>query len=656
MRLMQSRENVGLVLTIEELINTDVALIVNKLQEYIEHIGYKKSREENITFNQRDAWNIEIRFLQQQLRMSSMDRNTFILLEYMLPGENTERPDALILLKNELYSLEFKTIGKIIKKEYATQFIDYKTILNEYHQQCIESDIKVHSNLIMCNCNEADIMWEEGVRNKLDDEDIAAVIGCDKFQDLLSSMLDKEAMNYDEVNTWINSKRARSKKIWDQGLEIKNALVSSGTSELYSKVKTIPYSDLRAAQDKINDLLKNDEKQIIFVSGVPGAGKTLIGMLTLFGALGDRKRARYYTGNGALKDVLSNLMDCRDISIFTSFRRNFISGNDICNEQVLIFDEAQRFWDGTTNKLGYTDAQGVLNARYGENVSIVCLIGNGQKPMSGEAGIEAWIEPLKSDHSWKVYAPKIHEHEFEGVDAMFYEDLYLNVAKRQHFVDLSKWVEAVLKGDLEKAKRELEIINSEKAEDKFGILLTRSLSNLYNKNSNGKCKLEQHKVKRGRDYLFGLLCSSKNKMEEMAALTNGIIWQKWNSSTRKYDTNTYIENKDAHKWYDGECCNTDNIKIATETFCQGLEVDLPIIFFGGDYLVKKNGDKFERVINPSNYAKKKYGDEIENIMEDTYRILLTRATEEMIIVIPETLDHRFDDTFNFFKGMGIKVF
>ena len=653
---MQSRENVGLVLTIEELINTDVALIVNKLQEYIEHIGYKKSREENITFNQRDAWNIEIRFLQQQLRMSSMDRNTFILLEYMLPGENTERPDALILLKNELYSLEFKTIGKIIKKEYATQFIDYKTILNEYHQQCIESDIKVHSNLIMCNCNEADIMWEEGVRNKLDDEDIAAVIGCDKFQDLLSSMLDKEAMNYDEVNTWINSKRARSKKIWDQGLEIKNALVSSGTSELYSKVKTIPYSDLRAAQDKINDLLKNDEKQIIFVSGVPGAGKTLIGMLTLFGALGDRKRARYYTGNGALKDVLSNLMDCRDISIFTSFRRNFISGNDICNEQVLIFDEAQRFWDGTTNKLGYTDAQGVLNARYGENVSIVCLIGNGQKPMSGEAGIEAWIEPLKSDHSWKVYAPKIHEHEFEGVDAMFYEDLYLNVAKRQHFVDLSKWVEAVLKGDLEKAKRELEIINSEKAEDKFGILLTRSLSNLYNKNSNGKCKLEQHKVKRGRDYLFGLLCSSKNKMEEMAALTNGIIWQKWNSSTRKYDTNTYIENKDAHKWYDGECCNTDNIKIATETFCQGLEVDLPIIFFGGDYLVKKNGDKFERVINPSNYAKKKYGDEIENIMEDTYRILLTRATEEMIIVIPETLDHRFDDTFNFFKGMGIKVF
>lgn len=656
MRLMQSRENVGLVLTIEELINTDVALIVNKLQEYIEHIGYKKSREENIAFNQRDAWNIEIRFLQQQLRMSSMDRNTFILLEYMLPGENTERPDALILLKNELYSLEFKTIGKIIKKEYATQFIDYKTILNEYHQQCIESDIKVHSNLIMCNCNEADIMWEEGVRNKLDDEDIAAVIGCDKFQDLLSSMLDKEAMNYDEVNTWINSKRARSKKIWDQGLEIKNALVSSGTSELYSKVKTIPYSDLGAAQDKINDLLKNDEKQIIFVSGVPGAGKTLIGMLTLFGALGDRKRARYYTGNGALKDVLSNLMDCRDISIFTSFRRNFISGNDICNEQVLIFDEAQRFWDGTTNKLGYTDAQGVLNARYGENVSIVCLIGNGQKPMSGEAGIEAWIEPLKSDHSWKVYAPKIHEHEFEGVDAMFYEDLYLNVAKRQHFVDLSKWVEAVLKGDLEKAKRELEIINSEKAEDKFGILLTRSLSNLYSKNSNGKCKLEQHKVKRGRDYLFGLLCSSKNKMEEMAALTNGIIWQKWNSSTRKYDTNTYIENKDAHKWYDGECCNTDNIKIATETFCQGLEVDLPIIFFGGDYLVKKNGDKFERVINPSNYAKKKYGDEIENIMEDTYRILLTRATEEMIIVIPETLDHRFDDTFNFFKGMGIKVF
>ena len=43
-------------------------------------------------------------------------------------------------------------------------------------------------------------------------------------------------------------------------------------------------------------------------------------------------------------------------------------------------------------------------------------------------------------------------------------------------------------------------------------------------------------------------------------------------------------------------------------------------------------------------------------MEDTYRILLTRATNEMILVIPETDDGTFDDTYYFFKNMGMKEF
>lgn len=76
-------------------------------------------------------------------------------------------------------------------------------------------------------------------------------------------------------------------------------------------MKSIPYSDLRAAQDKINELIQKNEKKIIFVSGVPGAGKTLIGMITLFGSLGDQRKARDYIGNGALRNVLSNLMHTR---------------------------------------------------------------------------------------------------------------------------------------------------------------------------------------------------------------------------------------------------------------------------------------------------------------------------------------------------------
>ena len=44
------------------------------------------------------------------------------------------------------------------------------------------------------------------------------------------------------------------------------------------------------------------------------------------------------------------------------------------------------------------------------------------KSLKDEAGIEAWIEPLKTNKTWKVYAPKVHENEFAGVDTEFYED------------------------------------------------------------------------------------------------------------------------------------------------------------------------------------------------------------------------------------------
>lgn len=167
---------------------------------------------------------------------------------------------------------------------------------------------------------------------------------------------------------------------------------------------------------------------------------------------------------------------------------------------------------------------------------------------------------------------------------------------------------------------------------------------------------QKRELESNSTYLFGLLCSSKNKMEKMYDLTNGIIWQSFERGQSRPQTNTYIDNNKASWWYGGGCCDTSNVKVATETFCQGLEVDLPIIFFGGDYLIKKDGDHYTRVIDPSDFARKRYGDEIETIMEDTYRILLTRATEEMILVIPETDDGIFDDTYNFFKDMGIKEF
>lgn len=87
-------------------------------------------------------------------------------------------------------------------------------------------------------------------------------------------------------------------------------------------------------------------------------------------------------------------------------------------------------------------------------------------------------------------------------------------------------------------------------------------------------------------------------------------------------------------------------------FTQGLELDLPILFFGGDYYIENKNGKYQWAINVSTSIQRKYGKELSSIMQDTYRILLTRATEEMILVIPE--DPSLDQTYDFFKAVGLE--
>lgn len=90
-------------------------------------------------------------------------------------------------------------------------------------------------------------------------------------------------------------------------------------------------------------------------------------------------------------------------------------------------------------------------------------------------------------------------------------------------------------------------------------------------------------------------------------------------------------------------------------FTQGLELDLPILFFGGDYYIENKNGKYQWSINASKESQQKYSkEELPSIMQDTYRILLTRSTEEMILVIPE--DPSLDQTYEFFKAAGVEEY
>ncbi len=114
----------------------------------------------------------------------------------------------------------------------------------------------------------------------------------------------------------------------------------------------------------------------------------------------------------------------------------------------------------------------------------------------------------------------------------------------------------------------------------------------------------------------------------------------------------YQKNGRAGQWYSGECCVENPISVATETFCQGLEIDLPILLFGGDYYLEEKDGEQKWSIRDNYQTRQLPDDERETIMQDTYRILMTRTTKNMFIYIPAI--PLLDRAFEFFKAVGVE--
>lgn len=614
------------------------------LEEFVCNIGYKKKYKDDIK-DQRMAWEKQIKFLAEKFERWNINPELFVLFEYMLPKENTKRPDVILLFERKIFSLEFKTSGNYVDESYALQFVEYGKILQEYHQYNISKNVKVESFLIMSSVNKEGINFEERVLDKYIQKDLDRVLGKDSVDNLFKSLAKENIMTEIEVNDWISSERGRSRKIWDEARIIRDALIS-GEKGALSKLNGIVYDYLKETDEFIESIIKNNNgKNLIIVSGVPGAGKTLIALLQLFRNIGQGIPSRYYTGNGALISVLKGITGSNDINYFTGFRHDYIIKNNIVNEDVIIFDEAQRFWTAEKAETSRSDAKGIIEANYKDNITVLALIGDGQKPLDGEAGIDSWIDALRDDKSWQIYAPnnyeKIFEVEMEKLS--FHEELHLSTSVRAGFTDISDFIESVLKADLIEATIQYDQIkkNGTKGID---IKICRDLKSLYYKNEEGLTVLERLKLRAEKNtdnkYLYGILCSSKVEKRDLVKYSGGLVKE------------SYQKNDHAYRWYTEKCCDVENITVATETFCQGLELDLPIVLFAGDYYLEKQNESLKWKSDLSAFKKQSIpADKEEEIMRDTYRILLTRVTKEMIIFIPN--DDKFIETYNFLKKVGL---
>ena len=379
------------------------------------------------------------------------------------------------------------------------------------------------------------------------------------------------------------------------------------------------------------------DKRVVFVTGIPGAGKTLCGLNAVFGRA-EQAAAAFLTGNVPLVTVLRaalarDAVARRECSRAEAERRvaqrlqnvhRFLEDNALAPDRappdrLIVFDEAQRAWDaakavlGTRNKPSrLTDSEPwhaleIMGRQPGWAV-IVALIGAGQEINTGEAGVAEWGRVIATDPRWQAAAAPVlrdHPEPMQRLDAvpaarfLAEPDLDLTVPLRSVRESAgAAWVAAVLVGDAEAARRIA-------AAAELPYFLTRDLTALRD---------GLRRSARGRRGC-GIVASAGARRLRAEGL-----------GVQVPDVADWFLNR----WPDvrsAEALET----FATEYDCQGLELDVVGLAWGGDFL-RAGGDWQARAFVGDRWqrATKDF-----HFIRNTYRVLLTRARYETIIWVPE---------------------
>lgn len=432
----------------------------------------------------------------------------------------------------------------------------------------------------------------------------------------------------------------------------------------------------KAINNIINYSKANNKKSICFITGVPGAGKTLAGLNIAIERqkVDENEHSVFLSGNGPLVDVLQEALARDDvqrnrtrkteairkakefIQIIHHFRDDAISVDTPPIERVAIFDEAQRAWDEPNltdfmkRKKGVLDFNmsepefliSILNRHEGW-ATIVCLIGGGQEINKGEsAGISGWFESLRNNYpDWDVYiSNKITDEEYsrgnafdelvKDINYKIIEDLHLSVSLRSfRSENVAAFVKAVLDVDKDKAKELYTHFNKD-----YPICITRDLEDAK--------KWVREKAKGSQRY--GMTASSGAKR------------------LRKYGV--WVQNKvDAPNWF---LNGKDDVRAsyfleetATEFDIQGLELDWTIVcwdanlrFYNDHFeFYNFNGTKWQNINKEDNIL----------YLKNAYRVLLTRARQGFVIFVPKgdendiTMQPEFyTGIYNYLKDIGIE--
>jgi len=613
---------------------------------------------------QRQAWEEEIGILRSAL----VGLDGMLFLEFDVPRLGS-RIDAALVAGPAVFPIEFKCGEQRFTTDAYNQAWDYGLDLKNFHQASHAAPI--FPIVVATSAPEADSTWQpphhDGVRppRRATPGDLQRSIR-DGLAQVDGPSLDGDA--------WARAPYQPTPSI----IEAARTLYSRHTVDAITR-NDAGAKNLQITSGRVEEIIEQTrtrhDKAIVFVTGVPGAGKTLVGLnvATRRRTYGEA-RAVYLSGNGPLVAVLQEALT-RDeyarlngserkgvirqkvkpfIQNVHHFRDEGVRSDAPPFDHVVIFDEAQRAWNREKTadfmkrrkgRAGFAQSESEFLISYLDRhdtwAVIVCLVGGGQEIHTGEAGIGAWLEAVRRrfprwrtyvspDLSGSEYAAGAHLEALDGVVPLERDDaLHLSTSMRSFRSEkVSAFVTALLDRDKKSARETLRQVIA-----RYPIVLTRDLVRAKN-------WVREHA--RGSEQ-YGLMASSqamrlKPHAIDVRVSVNPIHWFLGDPS----DTRSSFYLEDA----------------ATEFQVQGLEVDWACVTWDADLRLVDGGWRYHTFHGHSwkniNQAER------QRYLLNAYRVLLTRARQGMAIFVPPG-DHRdptrlpkyYDGTCEYLRAIGV---
>jgi DUF2075 family protein len=648
-----------------------ISIFLNSSENEI--LGTLSSASEyQVELTQLKAWEDEIKILKEIL--SIYDGS--IYFEYSIPRMG-KRIDVLLVIQSVIFILEFKVGEKEFHSYSIDQVWDYALDLKNFHETS-------HDKLIapILIATQAKRPYSTISITPQNDQLLIPILSnSESLLNTIQSVLDF-CQDHESIDI----------KNWEQGRYHPTPTIIEAAMALYNNhsVANISRSDASAinlsqTSDAVSEIIRYSkeklEKAICFVTGVPGAGKTLVGLniATTHINKEDELYSVFLSGNGPLVAILQEAL-ARDkvkrakdkgekikkstarsdvkafIQIVHHFRDEGLKDAAPPIEHVALFDEAQRAWtlEQTAKfmreKKGRPDFEmsepefliSCLD-RHPDWAVVVCLVGGGQEINTGEAGISEWIEALeRSFADWKIYiSSRLTDGEYNAESILqrikhrqnvnYSESLHLAVSMRSFRAEnVSLLVKQILDLDEEKARNTLQELK-----DKYPIVITRDLI---------KAKQWLKAKARGTER-YGIVVSSQAQRLKPYAIDvkspiDPIHW--FLDDKEDVRSSYYLED------------------VATEFHVQGLELDWACVAWDGDFRYSSNGwEQYSFVGSKWNHIHKA---ERKLYLKNAYRVLLTRARQGMVIVVPSgdiedttRNPEYYNSTFNYLKAIGFDV-